>query len=317
MLRLANPGDYGLVGLPPRAAPGSLPAGRGWWVDGLVPTQVALLDADPSGPAQNAALTALAAAAAGRDRDRPARTRPQRIDPLPATITLAETMRLGAAPVVPGNVYAVVGAGGDELGPAGVDLADAGPGFVVAGPPRSGRSSALTTIAASLLAAAGPPLVVVTPRPSPLRRLAGPARVLGVVEDRDDAERLDDLVAAAAGPVVLLVDDAELLVDTSLTPVLERIVRHSRDAGHVVVATGTTADLAMGYRGWLVDARRSRSGLLLGPMSPLDGELFGLRLARGAAAGAGTPGGAASAPPGRALLVVRGVLSQVQVALPG
>src|SRR5664280_1243518 len=49
LLQLADPADYGVVGLRPAAVPRRLPHGRGWTLDGLVSTQVAVLGPDPAG----------------------------------------------------------------------------------------------------------------------------------------------------------------------------------------------------------------------------------------------------------------------------
>ncbi|MFD0655679.1 hypothetical protein [Thermocatellispora tengchongensis] len=65
-------------------------------------------------------------------------------------------MELDPAFEPPSPLWALLGAGGDALGPLGVDLIAHGPGAVVAGPSRSGRSSALLTAARSLLAAGTP-----------------------------------------------------------------------------------------------------------------------------------------------------------------
>jgi len=104
----------------------------------------------------------------------------------------------------------------------------------------------------------------------------------------------------------VLVDDAELLLDTPMGERLAELVRAARDADQAVVAAGTTDDLNSQYRGFVVDIRRSRSGLLLSPQSPSDGDLLGVRLPRNMAAG----------PVGRGLLVRSGAVMPVQVALP-
>jgi S-DNA-T family DNA segregation ATPase FtsK/SpoIIIE len=57
----------------------------------------------------------------------------------------------------------------------------------------------------------------------------------------------------------------------------------------------------------MVDARRSRCGLILAPSSPGEGDLFGVRLSR-------TVGG--TVPPGRGLFFRRGAMTPVQVAIP-
>ncbi|MFD0854235.1 hypothetical protein ACFQ07_18500, partial [Actinomadura adrarensis] len=69
----------------------------------------------------------------------------------------------------------------------------------------------------------------------------------------------------------------------------------------------TTQDLGRGYRGFLSDTRRSRSGVLLSVDSPEDGDLFGLRLPRNASTGG---------PTGRGLFVASGITTAIQVALP-
>jgi S-DNA-T family DNA segregation ATPase FtsK/SpoIIIE len=292
LLRLADRGDYAAAGVPPRTVPDDLPAGRGMWL-GAAPraVQVCLLDEDPSGPAQAAALARLAT-----DVPLPTWSRPRRVEPLPAAVALADLHVPGA-----GSSSVVFGVGGDELDAVVVDLDVHAPGFVVGGPPRSGRSTALLTIALGLQRA-GRSVVAVAPRPSPLRALPGLA---GCVTSRDAATELEDLLAG--DPCALLVDDAELLVDSGLSAVLEKAVREARDRGHVVVAAGTTDDLLAGFRGFVVELRRSRAGVLLAPQYAADGELLGVRLSR-------ATGGAVV--PGRGLLCLRGEVQPVQVALP-
>ena len=194
-----------------------------------------------------------------------------------------------------------------------VDLADVGPGFVVSGPPRSGRSTALAAMVSSLAATAGNDrtIVIVTPRTSPLRGLGSLPGVAGVLSGNaaDIAAELDQTVAGLVGPAALFIDDAELLTDGAAARILETLVRAARDTDLVLVAAATTDDLLLSrFRGWLAETRRSRSGLLLTPTSAADGEVFDLRLPR-------STGGAW--PPGRALLALRGQVAPVQVAVPG
>jgi DNA segregation ATPase FtsK/SpoIIIE, S-DNA-T family len=308
LLRFADPDDWGRAGVPARDVPRSMPPGRALLptAAGLLEAQVALLDPDPSGPAQVAALQAIGRAAAQRHRDVPRSLRPLRVDALPPRVTAAEALRLDPELVPPPSVlWALIGAGGDALGPVGVDLLATSPGFVIAGPPRSGRSTVLETMARSLVAR-GVPVALVTPRRSPLRALDALEGVLGVLgTEGEDVEALDKLLDGLDRHVVL-VDDAELLLDTSMGERLEGLVRSARDADQAVVAAGTADDLGSQYRGFVVDARRSRSGLLISPQSPGDGDLLGARLPRNMAAG----------PPGRGLLVLNGTVTPVQAALP-
>jgi S-DNA-T family DNA segregation ATPase FtsK/SpoIIIE len=307
LLRFADPDDWGRAGVPAREVPSAMPAGRGLvpTAAGLLEAQVALLDADPGGPAQVAALQAIARQASERHAAVPRSRRPLRVDALPPRVTVGEVLRLDPDPEPRGGLWALVGVGGDALGPMGVDLLQTSPGFVIGGPPRSGRSTALETMARWLLRLQVP-VALVTPRRSPLRELAALPGVLGVLGMREgEAERLAELLRGAERHVVL-VDDAELLLDTPMGERLAELVRAARDADQAVVAAGTTDDLNSQYRGFVVDMRRSRSGLLLSPQSPSDGDLLGVRLPRNMAAG----------PPGRGLLVQSGTASPVQVALP-
>jgi S-DNA-T family DNA segregation ATPase FtsK/SpoIIIE len=282
VLRLADRGDYAGAGLPTRLVPDDLPAGRGWSLSGAPLTmQIALLDADASGPAQTSALERLAGRAATT-------TPPRRFESLPTSVDLSKLQRSGTV---------VLGIGGDELEPVTLELTDAG--FVVSGPPRSGRSTALLTIGRQLLAS-GAHVVAIAPRPSPLRELPG------CHTDREASYDLEALLAAR--PDAILIDDAELLIDSPLAFVLEKAVREMRDTNTVVVAAGTTDELVTGYRGFVVELRRSKTGVLLSPQSSADGDLLGVRLSR-------SVGGPIH--PGRGLLCHRGQTTRVQVAATG
>jgi DNA segregation ATPase FtsK/SpoIIIE, S-DNA-T family len=302
VLRLADRGDFALAGIPARSVPAELPAGRGFLAGDLTQLQVCLLDDDATGSGQLAALARIARDATIRDAatdggaGAPSK-RPRRVDPLPAQIELRAIAE--GCPGQPGSAQVVLGVGGDELAAVRIDLLEAGPGFVIAGPPRSGRSTALSTLAVGLRAN-GWPTIAITARPSPLGSFSD-----ACFDARDAA--FDDAIRAAATPLAILVDDAELVTDTAAAGTLDQLMRHARDAGHVVAIAGTTDDLSVGFRGFIVDARRARTGVLLAPRGPLDGEALGARLAR-------DTGG--RLPPGRGLLVCRGAVSAVQLALP-
>jgi S-DNA-T family DNA segregation ATPase FtsK/SpoIIIE len=283
VLRLADPGDYAGAGVPTRLVPSRLPQGRGWTTaTGPQVAQVALLTGDPAGPAQTAALARLAVQATGGPVGPP-----RRVEVLPTTVALSALPRGSGSRIV-------LGVGGDELAPLEVDLS--GTGFLVAGPPRSGRSSALLAMATQLQAE-GTRVVAIAPRPSALRALPG------CHTDPDASYDLE--TALGEGPIALVVDDAELLVDSPIAYALERTTRHMRDTGSLVVVGGTTDDLVTGFRGFVVDVRRSKAGVLLSPQGPADGDLLGVRLSRGV-------GGDIT--PGRGLLCRQGTTQPVQLA---
>jgi len=225
---------------------------------------------------------------------------PLRVDVLPMRITASQALDLEPGFRPPSPLWALVGAGGDALGPLGLDLLAHGPGAVIAGPARSGRSSVLFTAARSLISN-GTPVIAVAPRRSPLRELDGALAVLdgdstGLRETISDRERY-----------VVVVDDAELInPDGPLGETLSDVLRTGRDGDHGLLIAGATGDLTTAYRGFVAEARKSRTGLLLAVQSAADGDLFTIRIPRG------TVGG----PPGRGLLVTTGTMMQMQAALP-
>ncbi|MEV5569219.1 FtsK/SpoIIIE domain-containing protein [Spirillospora sp. NPDC052269] len=314
VLRMADPNDYGYAGLQERQVPASMPPGRALEVvaPGVPPreSQIGLLADDPSGTAQVTALQEIARAASTRYGRLPRGRRPLHVDELPVRVTYREAMELDPDLMPPSALWSLVGVGGDTLAPAGVDLLNEGPAFVVAGPARSGRSTTLRTIVESLLdpAVAGGlvPVVLVTPRRSPLRMLAGRQGVLGLLTANSTTDDLEEAIGDEHRYAVV-VDDAELLDESDLDDGLRDVLRTARDGEHALVLGGTTEDLGRGYRGFLAEARRSRSGVLLSVDSPDDGDLFGLRLPRNASLGG---------PAGRGLLVRSATTTQIQVALP-
>lgn len=306
LLKLTDRGDASLAGLTERSLPSEQPPGRVMFegTAGPLEAQIALLDEEVSGPAQVTALRRLGEESVARWGRAPDGQRPLRVDALPPRITVSETWRLDPDFVPPSPLWALAGAGGDELAPQGLDVRDEGPALVVAGPPRSGRSTTLMTMAQSLLAR-GTPVVVITPRRSPLRSLADTGGVLAVL----GADATADALTAAIGDrdrYVVLADDAELLVNGPLSDPLEKIIRSGRDADHGLILAGPTGDLSRSYSGFVPAALKSRCGILVAVESPNDGDLFNIRLPRNAGSGA----------LGRGLLVRPGSALPVQLALP-
>ncbi len=324
MLRLADRNDYSLAGLNPKKLPDQLPPGRAFRAESGVETQVALLAPDASGQGQAAALTDIAARVRERDEGVPRSRRPFRVDVLPKRLDFDQAWQMQAEDH--GPLWGLVGVGGDELAAVGPDLGAGAATFVAGGPAKSGRSTLLLTMARSFLAG-GAALVVVAPRPSPLRELEGHPGVARVITDADlGEEQLRDAVSAARGqdsgedeqaggarPVVVLVDDAELLKDCPAKDALRDLVRTGGDRGVALVVAGVTEEVGGGFSGWLVDVKKNRQGALLSPQNPMDGDLLGVRLPRSMA---GQP-----VQPGRALVHLGdGELRTVQVpatALPG
>jgi S-DNA-T family DNA segregation ATPase FtsK/SpoIIIE len=150
---------------------------------------------------------------------------------------------------------------------------DLSPGFLIAGPARSGRSGALTTLAAQLPLASLGGLVIASSR-SPLRDWAFRCGLAVTWSDDDKAV----VMAGRFDSGVLLVDDVDKLAGSLLEDAVLELLVNSRA---VVVAAGRTEDLLTSYRGVGVELRRNRTGLLLNP-GMADGDLLGVRTAAGA-----------------------------------
>jgi DNA segregation ATPase FtsK/SpoIIIE, S-DNA-T family len=315
LLRMTDPSDFTAIGMKGKDVPSHMPPGRGFCSSGPRETQVALLAADPEGTAQVAALQQIA-----REAHRcfgpldPAR-RPFRVDPLPATIDHKAALALAERPLAAGQV--LVGVGGDELGVRTFDALEHGPALAVAGPPRSGRSTALLTMWTSMRDA-GWSAVAVVPRRSPLRDLEGERGVQGVFDAQAERAAIEEALAGLSplsglsgmpGRKALLVDDLELLgQDGPLADVVTATVGAWRDSGNLVITAGTLDDLTGMYRGPITAVKRSRAGLLLNPQGFNAGDLFGIKLPRSMTTG--------TAPLGRGVLVAAGAWELVQVARP-
>jgi S-DNA-T family DNA segregation ATPase FtsK/SpoIIIE len=280
IFKLAEKEDYRLAGLNPRDLPDDVPPGRAFRAGSGTELQVALLAPDASGQGQAAALQAIAMPCRSRDHAVPAAQRPFRVDVLPSHVSFADAWQL--RPVSAGPLWGLVGVGGDTLAALGPDLASGLPCFIVAGPAQSGRSTILLSMARSFLAA-GTPVVLAAPRPSPLRALADMAGVLGLFDRPELGEaELAGALASFTGPGVVLVDDAELLRDCGAAGELSRLVSLGSDAGRALVLSGDAESIGVGFSGWQVEAKRARRGCLTAPSAMPEGDLIGVRLSRDA-----------------------------------
>ncbi|MDI5972471.1 FtsK/SpoIIIE domain-containing protein [Streptomyces sp. SL13] len=290
VLRFADRSDYSMANLNPRKLPERIPDGRMLRAVTGQEAQIALLAADPSASAQAEALDEIAVRARERDREVPLGLRPLRVDLLPSTLTWQEAERY---PVEPHDdpLWAMIGVGGDQLTTVGTDLAGPAPTFLIAGPPRSGRSNLLAVMTRSLLDA-GAQTVLLLPRRSPLEsHFTGVPGVRAILTGTEPpAEELQEALRTDAGPVVLVIDDGELVRDSSGLTFLREWIRNSAGAGGAVVLGGNAAEVGGGFSGWQTDIRNNQRGALLSPRNPFDGDLLGVRLSRSLTNGPVTPG---------------------------
>jgi S-DNA-T family DNA segregation ATPase FtsK/SpoIIIE len=276
LLRLNDRTDYHVVGRRSRELPDVIRPGQGWTSDGAE-IQVALLAPGATGQEQAEALRAIGAEATRRDAGLPAGRRPVRIGTLPAKVEFT-----AAYEKVPEELrrpqWGLLGLGGDDVAPVGVDFAGSSSAFVVAGPPGSGRSTTLASLAVSLLSS-GTRLVVLTPRESPLRALNGHPRVRLLSAQSPTAQELAAALGTGSEPRVVLVDDADLLILPETDQDLRALVESGRDRG-VGVAAGVTGETMAGAMGWLSALKRHRRGVLLDPQNVMEGDILGVRLAQ-------------------------------------
>jgi S-DNA-T family DNA segregation ATPase FtsK/SpoIIIE len=275
VMRLADRTDYALAGIGARSIPASMPPGRGLRASDGAVLQVAHAGNTPAADDVRRAVVAIAAGWA----QRPVRAHARqaiKIRPLPTRIKLDEL------PQVAGRLS--IGLAGDQLTTVSLDPFAGGGRLLIAGPPRSGRTTVLCVLARQA-AAARIATVVAAPKRSPL---AGTAQDLAMrIVTPSDA----DIGDVPASPTLLLVDDSEAFLDSSAG---ERLMSWMRatDAPLAAAIAGRSDDLATTFRGVAAEARRSHCGILLRP-GPVDGELLGIRLPRRPSAG----------PPGRGIAV--------------
>lgn len=307
LLRAADRSDFSMGGLNPRKLPDHIGDGRAFHATTGLEAQIALLDEDVSAVAQAAAIDRIVAETAARDRDLDRDHGPMRIDVLPTTLSLADLDRYPEPPH--GQPWMRLGIGGDELEVVGADLSTGNPSFLVAGPARSGRSSMLASIVATLLRDEVP-VVLFCPRPTLLLDRFGKSSGVRAIFDRADVE--PDALAQqldVAGPVVLVVDDAELVRDVPARETIRSFLRAAAGGGRALVVAGNAAEIGGGFGGWQTDVKNGQRGALLSPRNIFDGDLIGVRVSRSAT---GLP-----VTPGRALVNVGdGVPRVIQVPQP-
>jgi S-DNA-T family DNA segregation ATPase FtsK/SpoIIIE len=302
VLRMADEDEFRNAGIPPEAVVGArLPPGRGYVGNGTE-VQCAVLGRSGSLDEQLAVLS---------DAARALETRYEPVE-VPGIRLLPAHVERAQLPPASRPWTAVIGIEDAGLGAAQMAFQDSG--YLVAGPPRSGRSTALAATVESL-SGSTPTLraILLAPRKSLLldaRAWDGVAR--GATQCEELARSLADEIRMSdmdiAEPSTLIViDDGEELIDSGVGTALELLIRRGRDQGYRICGAVETRAAHRAYGGWIAELRKGRRGVLLQPDLDLDGDLFGVRLARSTNR---------VFPPGRGFLVQGGSAVLVQVALP-
>ena len=286
VLRMADEDEFASLGVEPRTVRGAqLPPGRGF-LPGGIEFQAAHHAGDP------ASFATLGDELRARHGD----LRAPAIEPLPTAVDAA------SLPPAEAPWHATVGIADADLGPARVDLTDRH--FLVVGPYRSGRTTALRTIVSSLRASTpGLDTYLFAPRRTALSELDGWTQVFTGESCDDAAVELANTIASDR-PAAIVIDDGEELAESLGAPALETLVRRGRDLPLRVIAAVERQGAQRAFAGWVRELRKEEHGLLLDPDPDVDGDILGTRLPRRS-----NP----VFPPGRGYLVERGAVELVQL----
>jgi S-DNA-T family DNA segregation ATPase FtsK/SpoIIIE len=246
----------------------------------------------------------------------PARPLPRRFPSMPTRVSLAEVTR-GDHPAT----WIPLGVGGPEVTALGLDLFTTGPHAVlVSGPPGSGRSTALATLAHGLHRIGVGLLVVATPR-SPLPGMLPDGDGVRVLTGTrvPDAELRDAAADLGERRIAVLVDDCEQVeVVPAETDFQERPTLLLDAAGPgalgrlAVVLAGDALPIVTGQRRSQLrvvsEIITGGARVLLTPTSPLVARELGFALETDQFL---------AGPPGRGYLALGRQTHLVQVAVPG
>ena len=295
VLRLAGESDYPMLNQPNDVLGPKSPPGRGL-CDGME-IQVAVLGGSADVLDQDVAMRKFAAAMenAGAIAAPPVRK-------LDEEVLLSEL----ESQVNDRPVFALAA---ETLSEASFDPSGT---FTVAGPPGSGRTTALWTLAASLRRWRPEcRLVYFGSKRSPLAGYEGWDRVaLDVAQAAELAPEVASLLGETSGngtPGAVFIESLVEFVQGAADAPMQDMIKRVLDAGHLVVTEGEPTPLA-GLQPLLQAARSSRVGLVLQP-EQTDGTLFRAQFPRLRRT---------DFPPGRGLYLARGGQPAiVQVALAG
>jgi S-DNA-T family DNA segregation ATPase FtsK/SpoIIIE len=292
VLRLANDDEYASAGEPIGILSPTSPPGRAI-LDGME-VQVAVLGGSSNGERQADEIAHLGA-----------RLREAGVAEAPTVGVLPEELRR-ASLVAPVSADVLAFAIGDaDLRWRGIPL-DHGH-VLVTGPPRSGKTTALGSIAQSA-ALAGIPLFHVHVRPTPLAHAPFWGKVAQGV---DDGARLLERVAGVADRfgrrAVVVVDDLGELCDSEADTALTELLRIAKEHPVTVIAAADNTVARRQYSGAIPELRKDGLAVLLQPDTDNDGDIVGVALPRRSRG---------AWPEGRGFLAERGSAELIHVALP-
>jgi S-DNA-T family DNA segregation ATPase FtsK/SpoIIIE len=293
VMRLATDEDYLLLGVPKDVLDAASPPGRGM-LDGEE-IQFAVLGGSANMAVQSRELERLADA-----------MRRQGITAAPPVGRLPEHIGIDSLPARTPGGDLVLGLADEDLAPTGVDPRGA---FLLAGPPGSGRTTALATIGRALRRADPARTIVhLSPRRTSLA-LASASGYAGA--DAAAVAVLADSVADAIergelGSVAILIEGVTEFTGGEAEASLDRLIRVATRADAFVVGE---AESSTWSQAWMLAQpfKAARRGLILAPGDIEGDALYGTSLGRVKRS---------DFPPGRGFTVHQGRATRLQVATP-
>ncbi len=288
VLRMANSEDYGLLGVPSDVIATTAEPGRG--LVGRHEVQVAVLGGEADPAVQATAVSSFAES-----------MRRNGISDAPPIRSLPERVPLASLPAELDGLP-VIGLASETLSPATFEPSG---GFMISGPPLSGRTEAVRSLAVSLVRATPTlRLYYFGSARSSLATLDCWAGTATVQSSDQAADRiLQELGQSVA--VAIVIENISQFVGTSADLPLQSLVKHMLNDGQLVVVEGETSTLT-GSTGLLGAVKAARAGLALAPDQADGMTIYRTQFPRSSPA---------ERIPGRALLVRAGRTMLVQVGL--
>jgi len=103
------------------------------------------------------------------------------------------------------------------------------------------------------------------------------------------AEELAEALATSE-PIVVVIDDGELVREMPAKDELREWIRGASGGNRGVILGGSAAEVGGGFTGWQTDVRNNQRGALLSPRNQFDGDLIGVRIPRSATTAPVVPG---------------------------
>ncbi len=240
-------------------------------------------------PDSNLALSDVVGAAAsylnGRwERSDQQGRRPPRVEDLPTRVAISDVLGRGTEASTSTSVAIGLDESGDVAGP---DFGRANT-FVVIGPPAVGRTSSLIAVTRSFAEGRDASRrYLIAGRRSVLESLDGWSGTgrgeeagRGIIQAVIDDLSLLDPARETTAPTLVVVDDLDEILDGSLAPQLDKLVRLGRDHDVWVAASMTSYRVPGSFQPIVRSLIGARHGLVMSPDPLVDGDPLGLRLPR-------------------------------------